>query len=89
MKRTEYGTDGNAYEMSITNGDEFKEEKKLAYMPSNNYFENEYLGIAIDKVVKQEVNKVLKKIREEIEAEPFISKLAVLDILDEYMGAEE
>lgn len=43
----------------------------------------------VDKYVQKQVNEVLDKIKAEIEAEPYISKMEVLDIIDKYMAESE
>ena len=47
---------------------------------------NEYLDIAIEKVVKQEINKVLGQIRDEVKKMPRwkINQEEVLQIIDKY-----
>lgn len=55
---------------------------------------NEYLDIAIEKVVKQEINKVLGQIRTEISAILTNSydegvKEKALQIIDKYKGDKE
>ncbi len=59
---------------------------------------NKYLDIAMDKVIKQEINVVLDKIRVEIEQitdtmgvsyNQYVSKIDVLQIIDKYKAESE
>lgn len=59
--------------------EEFKEEKMSIIDYVNAYTDE---GVTAD-------DDVLYKIRAEIEAEPYISKLEVLDIIDKYRGESE
>lgn len=52
---------------------------------------NEYLDIAMEKVVKQEINKVLGQIRDEIKKMPRwkINQEEVLQIIDKHIAESE
>ena len=50
----------------------------------------QYVNEAIDYAIKKlEREPILDKIRAEIEAEPYISKMEVLDIIDQYKVESE
>ena len=64
---------------------------KLDELKGVNRMSNEYLDIAIEKVIKQEISKVLGQIRDEVKKMPRwkINQEEVLQIIDRYKAESE